>query len=149
MVVPRLQPHYQAQPDDPGWLTKAVQLHGHLGPWVAVGARMGLAALDELDCPGYFDLEVVARGPLAQTPQSCLLDGLQTTTGATLGKGNVRVELDDHVEVAVTHCPSARTVRLCLRDAVADEIRGLGHDRLETVARDLSTRPSDELFDKP
>ena len=35
------QPEYHRQPDDPEWLAQVVQFHGHLGPAVVAGARMG------------------------------------------------------------------------------------------------------------
>ena len=36
------QPHYRPQPSDPAWLATVVQFHGHLGPSVVAGARMGM-----------------------------------------------------------------------------------------------------------
>lgn len=83
------KPHFHSQPDDPPWLVEAVQFHGHLGPWAAAGLRMGMAARQAAGAQGYFDLEVEARGPLDRPPRSCLLDGLQVSTGATLGKRNL------------------------------------------------------------
>ncbi len=91
-------PHFHAQPSDPPWLLQAVQFHGHLGPWAAAGLRMGMGACRAAGVHGYFDLEVEALGPLDQPPRSCLLDGLQVSTGATLGKRNLRwVESDELV----------------------------------------------------
>ena len=37
------QPHFHAKASDPPWLTQVVQFHGHLGPWVVAGARLGMA----------------------------------------------------------------------------------------------------------
>jgi formylmethanofuran dehydrogenase subunit E len=85
------QAHYTAEKDDPAWLALAVQLHGHLGPALVFGCRVGMAALDAVGAQGYFDVEVIAQGPFAKPPQSCILDGLQISTGATLGKRNINV----------------------------------------------------------
>ena len=38
------QPDFHRQPSDPAWLATVVQFHGHLGPSVVAGARMGMAA---------------------------------------------------------------------------------------------------------
>jgi hypothetical protein len=38
-------PDYQRQPSDPEWLAQVVQFHGHLGPAVVAGARMGMIGL--------------------------------------------------------------------------------------------------------
>ena len=69
---------------------RGIKLHGHAGPYLNLGIRMGLLALEMLDVKGYFDLvtEVDLR---YHTPISCLIDGLQISTGCTMGKGNIKV----------------------------------------------------------
>jgi formylmethanofuran dehydrogenase subunit E len=88
--------HYHSQPSDPAWMKYAVQLHGHLGPMLTFGARMGMAARKAVDADGNFDVEITCEGPFPKTPASCFLDGLQISTGATLGKRNLHyVECKD------------------------------------------------------
>ena len=90
--------YYRAKADDPEWLAAAAQFHGHLGPALVFGCWAGMAALDAVDARGYFDIEVTAQGPFAKPPQSCILDGLQVATGATLGKRNLTVvEAEEYV----------------------------------------------------
>ena len=84
------QPHYHQQGTDPAWLKYAVQLHGHLGPMLTFGTRMGMAAIRAVDAKGYFDVEVTCEGPFVKPPESCFLDGMQISTGATLGKRNLQ-----------------------------------------------------------
>jgi formylmethanofuran dehydrogenase subunit E len=84
------KPPFKLDPSDPAWLGPAVQLHGHLGPWLVAGVRLGAAGLRAAGADGYFDVEVTAEGPLALPPQACFLDGLQVATGATLGKRNLK-----------------------------------------------------------
>ena len=62
------QPDYERQPSDPVWLAAVVQFHGHLGPSVIAGARMGMAGLRAVEAKGYFDVEVTCEGPFAQPP---------------------------------------------------------------------------------
>lgn len=50
-------PHYHRQPSDPAWLVTVVQFHGHLGPSVVAGARMGMIGLRVVEAKGYFDVE--------------------------------------------------------------------------------------------
>jgi len=83
-------PHYQPDPSDPPWLVDAVQFHGHLGPWAVAGLRAGTAARQAVQAEGYFDLDVTVEGPLVKPPHSCFLDGVQVSTGATLGKRNLK-----------------------------------------------------------
>jgi len=73
---------------------RAVAFHGHPGPFLASGLRMGLLALRELRSPGHGDLEVTVETGTTP-PLSCLIDGIQVATGCTLGKGNIYVR-DGH-----------------------------------------------------
>jgi len=71
-------------------IRSAVKFHGHLGPFLVLGLRMGLAAVQTLRPHGLHDLSATvwsSRNP----PQSCAIDGIQFSSGCTLGKGNIRV----------------------------------------------------------
>jgi formylmethanofuran dehydrogenase subunit E len=70
---------------------RAVEFHGHRGPYLALGLRMGLLALNTLEARGWFDLRCRVSLPL-KPPESCILDGIQFSTGCTLGKRNIEVE---------------------------------------------------------
>lgn len=76
--------------DIAGIIENGIKLHGHAGPYLNLGIRMGLLALDLLDAKGYFDLSVIVELK-NRTPFSCLIDGLQISTGCTMGKGNIQV----------------------------------------------------------
>ncbi len=76
-------------------LTKAAKFHGHLGPFLVVGVRMGQLALERLNLEPIRD----QHGPLSvvvetgtKPPISCTVDGIQWSTGCTLGKGKIKVE---------------------------------------------------------
>src|SRR5262245_57524916 len=73
------------------------QIHGGIGPWAVAGYRIGRRALKELGLPRHsFSLDVAHYSPrLVQF--SCMADGLQAATGASLGKLNLRL-----VETEVT-----------------------------------------------
>jgi formylmethanofuran dehydrogenase subunit E len=70
---------------------RGIKLHGHAGPYLNLGIKMGLLALDILGVRGYFDLSTEAELNY-HTPVSCLVDGLQISTGCTMGKGNIKVK---------------------------------------------------------
>jgi formylmethanofuran dehydrogenase subunit E len=106
------EPAYHRQPSDPGWLVRVVQFHGHLGPSVVAGARMGMIGLRAVDARGYFDVEVTCEGPLAKPPQSCFLDGLQMGTGATLGKRTLQWVEADRIVVRIKNSRTGRTAEL-------------------------------------
>ena len=71
-------------------LQKLKDFHGHLGPYVTVGYRMGLAANREFG-DSAFKKKAIAYSGL-KTPLSCMVDGIQVSSGCTLGKGNIKVE---------------------------------------------------------
>jgi len=82
-------------------MATVVQFHGHLGPAVIAGARMGMIGLRAVEAKGYFDVEVTCEGPLAKPPKSCFLDGLQVATGATMGKRALQWVEADRIMVRV------------------------------------------------
>ena len=65
------------------------EFHTHLGIYSIVGAKMGLRARDYFDA-GIDEMLVTSFAGL-KPPVSCLNDGLQVSTGATLGHGTISV----------------------------------------------------------
>jgi pyrimidine-specific ribonucleoside hydrolase len=63
------------------------EFHGHLGVFSIVGAKMGILARE------YFgigtDLLEIYTYAGSEEPLSCMIDGLQVSTGATLGQGSI------------------------------------------------------------
>lgn len=69
------------------------ELHRHLGIYSLVGSKMGIRAREILDAP-FDSLEVVSHAG-SSPPLSCLNDGLQVSTGASLGRGTIEVREDE------------------------------------------------------
>ncbi len=67
----------------------ANELHGHLGVYAIIGVKMGIRALD------YFHCDIDELAVISYTgntpPVSCMNDGIQVSTGATLGHGLITV----------------------------------------------------------
>ncbi|MDR1455142.1 MAG: nucleoside hydrolase [Tannerella sp.] len=99
----------------------ANELHGHLGIYAIVGVKMGIRAREYFNI-GVDDIEVTSYAGL-QPPVSCLNDGLQVSTGATLGHGLIRVPTDRDVRPEATFAFKGRTLRLKLKPAYAQQIR--------------------------
>ena len=57
-------------------IERGIKLHGHAGPYLNLGIKMGLLALKNLKAKGYFDLSVEAELEYRR-PMSCFVDGLQ------------------------------------------------------------------------
>jgi formylmethanofuran dehydrogenase subunit E len=72
-------------------IKNAENLHGHLGPFLVIGVRMGMIALSTLKLKEKGELQATLRTPLS-TPFSCIIDGIQATTKCTVGNQKLRVE---------------------------------------------------------
>ena len=109
---------------------RAVEFHGHGGPFMTVGLRMGLYALERLDCRGWFDLScrVALRW---RPPDSCVVDGIQSSTGCTMGKHNIEVVEGDGVSAVFTS--KEGSVALRLRERVLEKLRGGLDDEEDTL----------------
>ena len=69
-------------------LEKVGLFHGHLGPCVVTGLRLGDYALKRLKAHAHYGIEAWVQCA-GRTPESCILDGIQVSTGCTLGKQNL------------------------------------------------------------
>lgn len=63
------------------------ELHRHLGMWSIVGAKMGIRAREVLGAP--FDKLDVITFCGFKPPFSCTNDGIQVSTGASLGRATI------------------------------------------------------------
>jgi formylmethanofuran dehydrogenase subunit E len=157
------QPNYQPEKSDPSWLKDAAQFHGHLGPMVIFGARMGMAARKAVDAQGYFDVEITCEGPFVKPPDSCFLDGLQISTGATLGKRNLKWIEAKTIVIRVKNTRTGKTATLQPREEFlallhrpTTEKKGESnanklqpsddHHSLESLARKIAAMPEKEIL---
>jgi len=87
---------------------------------MVIGLKMGLLALKTLDSPGWFNLNCKARLRLSP-PDSCVIDGLQSSTGCTLGKRKIEVEEGEGVTSEFKF--GNRVLRLSLKPEILNMIR--------------------------
>jgi formylmethanofuran dehydrogenase subunit E len=70
----------------------AVKFHDHLGPFLVIGIRMGIAANKFLKSESHNqNMKAIVELPL-RTPFSCILDGIQVTTHCTLGNQRLKTK---------------------------------------------------------
>lgn len=122
-------------------IDRGTLLHGHLGPYLVAGIRMGLLALRELESSGYFDLRAESEAGRT-TPLSCLNDGVQIGSGCTTGKGNLRVIGEGKPRVRFVH-DDGRGITIELRSEIVGSFRGA--DPI-VKAGELETIPEEALF---
>lgn len=131
-------------------LDDAVKLHGHLGPFLVIGVRMGnyakrLMKLGVEECSG---LRVDVRVPLS-TPFSCTIDGIQTTTKCTVGNQKLVIE-DSPKEMTATFSVRNSSVTLHVSvdsDVVAELMRKISEGvACEELAAQVASLSEDQLF---
>ncbi|MGQ9462006.1 MAG: formylmethanofuran dehydrogenase subunit E family protein [Candidatus Fervidibacter sp.] len=126
-------------------LEAAKAFHGHLGPYLTLGLRLGNYALKTLRARKHFGIKVIIHCP-PQPPPSCMVDGLQISTGATYGKRNI--ELIPSEEIVVQFINTDTEERLLIRvpervkENLSSWMRGLGEE--EASRRVLE---ADDLFE--
>ena len=106
--------HRGALPDGVDDMTILKAFHGHLGPYVVAGLRLGRYALQRLDADPHFGIECDVYCPEAPPP-SCAMDGIQFASGCTLGKRNIRHHVAEGVTATFRKCATGETVTLRLR----------------------------------
>ncbi|MCK4618439.1 MAG: nucleoside hydrolase [Desulfobacterales bacterium] len=96
------------------------EFHRHLGIYSIVGAKMGIRAREILEAP--FDelnvISITGKSP----PLSCMNDGLQAATGASLGRGAIEV-LEQNPKAAATFIYGNKKLRLEIKKDVLNKIK--------------------------
>ncbi len=117
--------------------------HGHLGVYVTLGLRMG--AIGKRRFGHHKGLAAAVRSR-PEPPMLCVVDGVQFSSGCTMGKGNIRVEAGEGPEVLFSK--EGRTLRVALRPGWRDRIDREMSKELELEQSLLYYRaPEAELFD--
>ncbi|HOF02537.1 MAG TPA: formylmethanofuran dehydrogenase subunit E family protein [Atribacterota bacterium] len=123
---------------------RGIKLHGHSGPYLNLGIRMGLLALDQLDAKGYFGLSTEVELEY-RTPMSCLIDGLQISTGCTMGKGNIKVK-NNPVPIKVTIKSEQKTITVTIKPEIY-QLMDFKKNTDENLAEKILKMGDRELFD--
>jgi pyrimidine-specific ribonucleoside hydrolase len=105
------------------------ELHRHLGAYSLVGAKMGIRAREILNAP----LDAVEVVSLAgnKTPLSCMNDGLQVATGASLGRGTIEV-MGTSPKPTASFAYRGKKITLTVKKEFSDKIKADIKSALET-----------------
>lgn len=80
-------------------IKRATAFHGHLGPFLIIGLRIGLLAREKLKPKEIHSIKAIVKTKL-RTPYSCIIDGIQVSSLCTLGKNNISV-LESDISEAI------------------------------------------------
>lgn len=127
-------------------LKEAVKFHGHLGPYLVLGLLAGELALKELACKKYFGIGVSVWGA-DKKPKSCLIDGLQLSTGATFGKGNIKKKAGPNIKIEFFREQGRKRICLIINDGLIQELeKTKSHEAAELLAKRLYRLPAFRIF---
>jgi formylmethanofuran dehydrogenase subunit E len=124
-------------------LERAKEFHGHLGPFLVLGLRMGERAIALLGANKYFGLKATVFSPI-EPPERCIADGIQLSTGCTFGKGNI--ELVPSRRLALFLHRGDKGVRVEVREEEIEKIREWLKEGEEIAVSNLLQIPDEELF---
>jgi pyrimidine-specific ribonucleoside hydrolase len=97
------------------------EMHGHLGIYAVVGAKMGLRARQYFHI-GVDDISILSHAG-STPPLSCMNDGLQVSTGGTIGHGLITVSPDPPFQPKANFTFKAKSVCLRLKEKYWNIIR--------------------------
>ncbi len=97
------------------------ELHHHMGLWSIIGAKMGIRAREILAAP--FDTIDVISSVGTKPPYSCLNDGLQVSTGASLGRGTIKIT--DAQQPSVEFSSNGKKLTMRVKQEIVKEIENI------------------------
>ncbi|MFW6121872.1 MAG: formylmethanofuran dehydrogenase subunit E family protein [Petrotogales bacterium] len=128
-----------------GRLKQLERFHGHLGPYVVLGYKMGEIAIQMLGPDPFTKNVVVWAG--TTPPISCIIDGIQMSSGCTLGKGNILVK-PDGIPKACFSNGDGKHVEIELKNSVKHEIdKMVTEENMASYSKQLFQKPNQKLFE--
>ncbi|MGB9740824.1 MAG: formylmethanofuran dehydrogenase subunit E family protein [Candidatus Bathyarchaeia archaeon] len=100
-------------------IKRARELHGHLGPFLVIGVKIGEFAKETLNGK----MEALVKVPMA-TPFSCVIDGVQASTQCTVG--NRRLLLENSEKEITIHFKlqgSKKMLRIYVNQQLVEELK--------------------------
>jgi len=118
------------------------KFHGHLGPNVIFGYRMGKLVKSERQ------KDVHAKVYCgSEPPMSCLIDGIQLSSGCTMGKNNISVAGTGELKVIFEYKDGRKLTVKVKKDIERRFNEGITHDNEDQRSEEAFRLSDKELFD--
>ena len=125
-------------------LKQLEKFHGHLGPYVVLGFRMGEIANKILGKDFFSKSAIVYSG--IHPPLSCIIDGVQISSGCTLGKGNIKVN-NGNIPKVEFRDKIGNKLEILLKNEIRNEIdTTVTEDNIIEYSKKIYNKKDDELF---
>lgn len=126
-------------------LKQIEKFHGHLGPYAVIGHKMGEIANKKLGSDPFSKKAIIWTGN--KTPLSCVIDGIQISSGCTLGKGNIQVKNRGLVKAEFTN-HNGEKVTIILKPEIKKEIdTTVTEENIIDYSKKIYTKKDEELFE--
>ena len=131
-------------------LREARDFHGHFGPFLVMGVRAGMIAVRELQTDKENKGLRAVASLIYSVPYSCILDGVQFSTGCTVGNKRLRLEESSDFSI-VLEDPGNGKVTVALLSKAVDELKrklakDLSTEDVERLAHKVASMAEEELF---
>jgi len=125
-------------------LKQIEKFHGHLGPYAVIGYRMGLVANKKLGSDPFSKKATVFTG--STPPVSCIVDGIQISSGCTFGKGNITVK-DKGIAKAEFLIGDKDKIEITLKPSIKKEIdTNVTEENIIEYSEKMFEKTDEELF---
>jgi formylmethanofuran dehydrogenase subunit E len=126
-------------------LKRIEQFHGHIGPYVVIGYRMGLIANNRLGSDPFLKKAIVWTGLVP--PISCIVDGIQISSGCTYGKGTISVKNEGIAKVEFS-TDDEKFIQISLKPDVKKEIdTTVTEENMVSYSEKIFEKSDEELFE--
>jgi len=131
-------------------IKKAADFHGHLGPFLVIGVRMGTLTKKILNVNAGKNnkLRITARLPLL-TPFSCIIDGIQATTQCTIGNQKLKIENSQTKIIVYFELKNSyKALRIHVDPKIIKELKNRYSEGAsnEELAQEIASIPESQLF---
>ena len=127
-------------------LSDIIRHHGHLGGFAVLGFKAGELLISRLAAKRYFGLHIVVWCP-PQPPPSCLIDGIQLSTGCSVGKGNLHLRPSQTIYVRAANVNTGAQICIVPRDGLVNELLKMTKEQgPDAAGRWVWSHSPDELW---
>jgi len=136
------------------FIERARSIHGHLGPFLVLGVKIGLAGMEKLEMEDSTrQLHVEAELP-KEIPYTCTLDGIQVTTRCTVGNQKLYLKKSNLplISAKFNMVNKGKRVVISVRDEILQtlikELKKSKGDKAtqEKLAWMIASMPEEKLF---
>lgn len=120
------------------------KFHGHIGPYVIIGYKIGIIANKLLDSDPFSKKVKVWTKKLP--PKSCVIDGIQLSSGCTIGKGSIVVKNGEFLKTEFSNNEGKR-IQISLKMQIKEEIeQNVKKDNMEKYSKKILQMLDSDLF---